>query len=76
MPPEACQSHPSMTTRSKLSTVIRRIEQIQEVVLFCLEQPEIRSWLDYFDDSAEEVAADSDDGVRIASAADDRDVVR
>lgn len=29
---------------------------MREVIEFCTEQPEIRSWLDYFDDPAEEEA--------------------
>lgn len=29
---------------------------MREVIDFCQEQPEIRSWLDYFDDPAEEEA--------------------
>ncbi|CAM9912331.1 unnamed protein product, partial [Ectocarpus sp. 4 AP-2014] len=30
-----------------------RFKQMREVIDFCQEQPEIRSWLDYFDDPAE-----------------------
>lgn len=29
---------------------------MREVIDFCCEQPEIRSWLDYFDDPAENQA--------------------
>lgn len=50
--------------------------QMREVIEFCQEQPEIRSWLDYFDDSAEEEPStgggEGDDGGEM----DDRDISR
>lgn len=45
-------------------------QQMLDVIDFCHEHPEIRSWLDYFDDPAEEeTVADREDG------ADERGVV-
>lgn len=53
-----------------------RVEQIQDVVDYCHEQPEIRSWLDYFDDPPEEVVHDMDEYVRMANSYFDKDLAR
>ena len=58
------------------------IDQIQDVIDFCQEQPEIRSWLDFFDDPSEDgpvgVAAEEDGADREAGALseNDRDIRR
>lgn len=58
----------------------RAAVQMAEVIAFCHEQPEIRSWLDYFDDPAElEAVADGEDvmdGGGVAGAGDDKDISR
>lgn len=53
---------------------------MREVIEFCQEQPEIRSWLDYFDDSAEEGPSTGGGGDETGGDAggglDDRDISR
>lgn len=53
---------------------------MREVIDFCQEQPEIRSWLDYFDDPVEEgslvatgAAGEAEEG---GGGADDDDILR
>lgn len=52
---------------------------MREVIDFCQEQPEIRSWLDYFDDPCEEevlTAAAGEDGGGADGGVDDGDIRR
>ena len=61
-------------------------KQMREVIDFCTEQPEIRSWLDYFDDPAEEEALQAGTGEHeggqdgamggAGGGVDDRDIAR
>eukprot|EP00752_Nemacystus_decipiens_P008508 g7598.t1 len=51
--------------------------KMREVIEFCQEQPEIRSWLDYFDDPSEEEAltgAAGEDGGGADAGVDDNDI--
>lgn len=53
--------------------------QVLDVIDYCCEQPEIRSWLDFFDDAAEEnVVGDAEDAVLdddgVPGAEDDIDI--
>lgn len=53
--------------------------QMREVIEFCQQQPEIRSWLDYFDDSAEDEPSTGGGGGEAGAAGgelDDRDISR
>lgn len=59
--------------------MVRPTQQMREVVDFCQEQPEIRSWLDYFDDPAEEeplTAAGAEGNERGEEGGDDNDIRR
>lgn len=54
--------------------------QMREVIEFCQEQPEIRSWLDYFDDSTEEEPStgggEGEAGGDAGGEMDDEDILR
>lgn len=59
------------------ATTAHCVEQIQDVVDYCQEKPEILSWLDYFDDPPEEEVRDMDeDDVRVADYVFDKDLAR
>lgn len=67
-------------TRTHTPPPDRSIDQIRDVIDFCHEQPEIRSWLDFFDDPSEDgpvtLAEDRADGEADALKEDDKDIIR
>lgn len=67
--------------RLEIGKKTHRTMKVLDVIDYCCEQPEIRSWLDFFDDPTEETAAgDAEDAVvddeGVPGVEDDSDVRR